>query len=129
MSDARPEELTLQPGRVWTAQGTFAVDALKVRLQWNPVQDAEPALLTATIVEIHELNVLARRNRAEMRLAVRRAISELIREGLCFWHNDEVYRLTPGRVRLDANLRIRVFVLDDHQSGPFTPADTWTPDE
>lgn len=129
MKESRPDELTLEPGRVWTGRGTFAVDALKVRLQWNPDADATPPILMATILEVHELNVLARRSRAEMRLAVRRSITELIREGLCFWHNDEVYRVAPGRVRIDESLRIRVFVLDDRQHGPFYPEDPRTSHE
>lgn len=128
-ADERPLELTLPPGAVWTAKGHFAVDALRLRLQWNGTHEVQPAVVSASIIEVHELNVLDRRHRSEMRFAVRRALVALLREGLCFFWRDQVYTVRPGRLRIDPGLRFRLYVLDDAQPGPFPPLAPKRPNE
>lgn len=112
--------LTLLPGQVWTAQGRFAVDALKLSVLWeeNQGENIRPKLVT--IHEVHELNVVGRRHTNDTRFSLRRSVEQFVKEGITFYYNDAFHTVLPPKVKVTSRFRIRAFVLDDPDLGPFS---------
>ena len=120
--------LTLYPGTVWTAEGRFAADALKVSVAWATSSDGPRRPTLVSIHEVHELNIVGRRHINDTRFALRRAAEQLAKEGIIFAHEGELYTVKPPHVRVSPRFRIRAFVLDDPKLGPFS-GETFVPNE
>lgn len=112
--------LTLYPGTVWTAEGRFAADALKVSVAWTTNSEGAQHPSLVSIHEVHELNIVGRRHINDTRFALRRAAEQLAKEGITFAHEGELYTVMPPHVRVSPRFRIRAFVLDDPKLGPFS---------
>lgn len=112
--------LTLQIGQVWTAEGRFAVDALQVAVAWSGENEGTRYPVHVSIHEVHELNIIGRRHTNDTRFSLRRSVEQFVREGITFLHEGEVYTVRPPAIRLSQRFRIRAFVLDDPNLGPFS---------
>lgn len=118
MSDDLVADFTLHPGQIWTATGRFAVDAARISVAWGVGKNG-PIVTSVQIDEIHELNVVGRRHTHETRYALRRAAQQLVMEGIAFHVGETVHVVFSPHVRVNPRLRIRAFVMDDQQFGPF----------
>lgn len=119
MSQDLVADFTLPPGHIWTATGRFAVDAARISVVWGIGNDG-PVVTSVQIDEVHELNVVGRRHTHETRYALRRAAQQLVLDGIAFHVDDRVHVVFPPHVQVNPRLRIRAFVLDDPQFGPFS---------
>jgi len=120
--------LTLSPGQVWTAEGRFAVDALKIAVSWrlSPTEEREPIFVS--LLEVHELNIVGRRHTNDTRFSLRRSVDQFLNDGITFLHEGELYTVRPPAIRISQRFRIRAFVLDDPKLGPFS-GETFQPNE